>query len=36
MPFKSYTLDTEGTQGGEYHRPSLSTVTYYSCNVHRK
>src|SRR6218665_562772 len=36
MPFKSYSLDTEDTQGGGYHPPRLSTVTYYSCNFHRK
>ena len=34
MPFKSYSLDTEGTRG--YHHPHrLSAVTYYSCNFHK-
>src|SRR6218665_4194656 len=35
MPFKSYTLDTEGTQEVcTTPPPSLSTVSYYSCNFH--
>jgi len=34
MPFKSYTLDTQGTRGW-VPTPSLSTVSYYSCNVHK-